>query len=107
MQSSPLKVGLRIKSIRKGLGLNQSDFAKKINATVPAVSNWENGRNLPNSERLKEIADLEKISVKDLTNDYPTDYELIWKELKKRISNASPGVLDKTLEIMNKLEEEK
>lgn len=74
MQSSPLKVGLRIKSIRKGLGLNQFDFAKKINATVPAVSNWENGRNLPNSERLKEIADLGNLTVNELLYGSKEDY---------------------------------
>lgn len=72
----PRIVGQRIKRIRKELGMNQSEFAKLINATVPAVSNWENGRNLPNSERLKSIADVGKISVNDLYSGIPSNTQL-------------------------------
>lgn len=60
------QVGERIKSIRKSRGENQTEFAKKIGATLPAVSNWETGRNIPNNERLKVIADIANISVADL-----------------------------------------
>lgn len=66
MEANPLKVGSRIKSIRKNIGLNQTDFAKKINATLPAVSNWETGKNIPNNERLKAISNLVNISVDEL-----------------------------------------
>lgn len=74
MQPNPLKVGARIRSIRKSLGVNQKDFAKLVNATVPAVSNWENGRNLPNNERLKVIAKLDNISVDELLYGNKEDY---------------------------------
>lgn len=60
------KLGKKIKEIRKSLGLNQSEFARKINATVPAVSNWENGRNMPNDGRLKSIADIAGMNVLEL-----------------------------------------
>lgn len=61
-----MELGKRIKNIRKSLGLNQAEFANKINATVPAVSNWENGRNMPNDARLKSIADICGLSILDL-----------------------------------------
>lgn len=66
MKPDPLAVRYRIKSIRGKLGLNQKDFAKLIDATVPAVSNWENGRSLPNNERLKRIAAVGNTTVDDL-----------------------------------------
>jgi len=67
------QVGERIKRIRKSRGETQTEFAKKIGATLPAVSNWETGRNIPNNERLKVIADIANISVADLlygVNDF-------------------------------------
>lgn len=66
MKPNPLTVGLRIKGIREQLGFNQKEFAKLINATVPAVSNWENGRSLPNNERIKKISKIGGISVEEL-----------------------------------------
>lgn len=60
------RVGVRIKDIRMEKGMDQKEFAKRINATVSALSNWETGRNLPNKERLKNIADLAGITVQKL-----------------------------------------
>ena len=60
------QVGQRIKDIRMEKGMEQQEFANIINATVSALSNWENGRNLPNKERLKNIADLAGITVQKL-----------------------------------------
>lgn len=60
------KVGKRIKAIRLKKGMDQKEFSEIINATVSALSNWEHGRNLPNKERLKSIADLAGITVQYL-----------------------------------------
>lgn len=60
------RVGVRIKDIRIEKGMDQKEFAKRINATVSALSNWETGRNLPNKERLKNIADIAGITVQKL-----------------------------------------
>lgn len=49
-------IGKRIKDIRSSLKMSQKSFAEKINATVSALSNWENGRNKPNDIMLREIA---------------------------------------------------
>lgn len=72
------RIGERIKNIRKSRGENQTEFAKIINGTLPAVSNWETGRNIPNNERLKAIADLGDISVN----------ELLYGDLKQYIYNV-------------------
>lgn len=42
----------QIKKIRKDNHLTQEEFAKRVNVTRQAVSNWENDRNLPDIETL-------------------------------------------------------
>jgi len=66
MESNDVEIGSRIKSIRKEKGLTLKEFGKIIDAPFSAVSNWENGRNKPNNERLKKIAELGGISVDEL-----------------------------------------
>lgn len=51
--------GQRIKMIRSELNLNQKELADKIGATVSAVSNWECGRNNPNSIMTQRLNKLE------------------------------------------------
>lgn len=60
-------VGERIKNIRANQGMNLEKFGSLVkNASKGLVSNWEHGTNLPNSERLKIIADMGNISVSEL-----------------------------------------
>lgn len=61
-----IKIGQRIKHIRSELGLNQKEFANKIDATVSALSNWENGRNKPNDIMLNNISKIGNITVDEL-----------------------------------------
>lgn len=69
------EVGKRIRKIRISLGLSMEEFAKKIDekAKSGTVSNWETGKNLPNNERLKKIADLGNINVEYLLSGNPFD----------------------------------
>ena len=60
------KVGKRIQAIRFAKEMDQKQFSDIIHATVSALSNWENGNNLPNKARLKNIADLAGITVQKL-----------------------------------------
>ena len=59
-------IGNRIRKIRTSLQMDQKQFSEVINTTVSALSNWENGRNKPNMEKLKRIAQLADISVEEL-----------------------------------------
>lgn len=61
-------VGSRIKEIRTTKfpkKLTQTEFANLLTPPVnrSAVKNWESGLNLPNNERLKQIADFGNISI--------------------------------------------
>lgn len=77
-----INIGLRIKEIRSELKWNQKRFANKIGATVSALSNWENGRNKPNTVMLSKIAGLGGITVEELLYG---DLKII---INKKISEA-------------------
>lgn len=70
MHVDKLKVGKKIKSIRLDLGESMEQFGKRIdNAKSGVVSNWENGKQLPNKKRLKMICDLTGVKVSEFLND--------------------------------------
>jgi transcriptional regulator with XRE-family HTH domain len=52
----------RIKELRISTGLNQVDFAKKLNVTKQSVSNWENGNIQPSIDMLVKIATIFSVS---------------------------------------------
>lgn len=95
MEPSPTEVGQRIKQIRNQKGLSQKEFAKRTKSTIPAISNWENGRNLPNKERLKTIADLAEISVGELLYGVSENYiRKIFDELKDADDEFMPFIIN-------------
>ena len=52
-------LGQRLKAIRSELNFSQKELSEKIGTTISAVSNWECGRNNPNSvmvQRLDKLA---------------------------------------------------
>lgn len=65
---NPTEVGKRIREVRMKLGYSMDEFAARIDGKAKSgtVSNWETGKNLPNNERLKRIAELANISVAEL-----------------------------------------
>lgn len=60
-------VGKNITLIRKNLGLTMEEFGELVDgASKSNVSKWENGSSLPNSIRLKKIAELGNVTIKQL-----------------------------------------
>ncbi|MDO5602369.1 MAG: zinc ribbon domain-containing protein [Oscillospiraceae bacterium] len=51
-----------ILELRKSLGLSQEEFAAKLPVTRQAVSRWENGDTIPNTDMLKLIAETFDVS---------------------------------------------
>lgn len=62
-------VGSRIKGIRERFGLTTEEFGNLFGATKGTVSKWENGKYLPNNQRLTKIADFAGITVQELLSD--------------------------------------
>ncbi|HFP8197984.1 TPA: helix-turn-helix transcriptional regulator, partial [Enterococcus faecium] len=57
-------IGQRIRKIRKKENITLEEFGKLFSPTADkaVISNWENGKNLPNSERIKKIAEIGGVS---------------------------------------------
>ncbi len=57
MENSSLKnFGQRLKSLRMAQGLNQTQFAKMVNLTQAAISQFEDGKRIPSSGALQKIS---------------------------------------------------
>lgn len=84
-----------LKQLRMNANLTQEALATKLHVTRQTVSNWENGKNMPNLETLHALSDLFQISLEkllfseDITMMQSTDASLAQKidqdvKLKRR-----------------------
>ena len=55
-----------ILELRTGNGLSQEELAKKVYVTRQAVSRWETGETVPNTETLKLLSKLFDVSINTL-----------------------------------------
>lgn len=62
-------LGRKLKNIRLQNGLTQEEFGDRFLGTKSLVSKWESGRNRPNPERLRKIANFANITVEELLKD--------------------------------------
>lgn len=58
--------GSRIKDLRAEAGYSQTQFAALLHVTQSAVSQWEKGRTVPDTEMLKRIASALGVTVDSL-----------------------------------------
>ena len=59
-------IGRFIEKLRKEKNLTQRELADKLNVTDRAISNWENGRRLPDISLMKELCNIFNISIDEL-----------------------------------------
>lgn len=78
-------ISRKIRKIRLSRGETMEEFGKLFDppASKGVVSNWENGYNLPNQERLKRIAELGNVTVEELLDTYcevcaGNDFQASW-----------------------------
>ncbi len=60
------KIGKFILECRKEKKLTQTELAEKLGVTDKSVSNWENGRNMPDLSLFKPLCEILDISINDL-----------------------------------------
>lgn len=95
LEADKLSVGERIKDIRISNGLTMEEFGARLKTSKASVNNWEKGVNLPNKQRLKQIADMGGISVNYLLNGVQ---DLIGNQMPiNEISFYEYEILDGTL----------
>ena len=50
------KIGSRIRAARKARGLSQEQLGEKLSVSFQAVSTWEQGKYIPDSDHLPALA---------------------------------------------------
>ena len=91
-----------ILELRTKKGLSQEELAEKIFVTRQAVSRWENGETIPNTETLKLLSKEFDVSINTLLGSprnlvcqccgMPLEDSNISKELKNTASGVMPTV---------------
>ena len=74
-----------ISSLRRDIGMTQSDLAEKLNYSDKAVSKWERGESVPDVSVLKSIADLFGVTVDYLLAEDHTQAEIPVPTSKKKL----------------------
>ena len=97
------KIGLRIKQIRKGLGLTMKEFGEKFDppASDSIVSRWERGISVPSNERLTSIAELGNISTFYLTTGKKAVADLSDNEKRDMLSLDLQHDINKVIKDQN------
>ena len=92
------KIGKFILECRKKKNLTQSELAEKIGVTDKSISNWENGRNMPDLSLFKPLCEILDISVNDLIsgeNVSQDEYQKKLEEIISTIDYTNKKVLEK------------
>lgn len=76
-------VGRRIKNIRLSKGLTLDDFGEIVKADISNICRWENGKMLPNKNRIYKISKFAGITVNQLLYGSEQDIEELYQELIK------------------------
>ena len=100
------KIGRFIAVNRKKKKLTQSDLAEKLGVTDRSVSNWENGKNMPDLSLFKPLCDVLGITINELLSgenveeeDYKDKLEenfintIVYVDKKNTISNDKKSVV--------------
>lgn len=82
------KTGEFIKNRREKLNISQENLALKLFVTRQAISNWENGKSIPNYDNLLKLSEILNVSIIDLYAGEIVNDNLQANETIKAISNS-------------------
>lgn len=82
------KIGKFIAKIRKEKNITQQVLANKIGVTDRAISNWENGRRMPDLSLIKPLCDELGITINDLLSGEKIDQQDYQEKLEENILNT-------------------
>lgn len=71
-----MKMGEKIAEARRAKGLTQEKLANRLGVSFQAVSTWERDENVPDTQHLKQLAQILEISVDSLMSEESHDWEL-------------------------------
>lgn len=77
-------LGEKIKNIRQENKLSQEEFSEKFNVTRQTVSNWENGKSVPDLETIVKMSGEFNVSTDELLKEDKSVVQKIDSEKKKK-----------------------
>lgn len=86
-------LGKLIKALRKQEQMKQAELASKLGVSISAISKWETGKNLPDTDVIKELSQIFNIPVDDL---YHTEETLFRLETSDNDSPKNTEITPKT-----------
>ena len=78
-----MKLETRLKQRRNTLKMTQEEVAEKIHVSRQTISNWENGRNLPDINSLILISEIYAISLDKLMKGDPKMVKKLDEKIKR------------------------
>ena len=78
-----MKLETRLKQRRNTLQMTQEEVAEKIHVSRQTISNWENGRNLPDINSLILISEIYAISLDKLMKGDPKMVKKLDEKIKR------------------------
>ena len=82
------KIGKFIAECRKNKKLTQAELAGKLGVTEKSISNWENGRNMPDSSLFKPLCDELEISINELISGEKINDKEYFNKSEENIINT-------------------
>mgnify|MGYP002519172565 FL=1 len=79
------KIGKFILTCRKEKKLTQTELAEKLGVTDKSISNWENGRNMPDLSLFKPLCEILNISINDLISGEKISKDKYQEKLEENI----------------------
>ena len=78
-----------IQELRNKAGVSQEELAEKVHVTRQAVSRWENGDTIPNTETLKLLSKVFDVSTSRVVISLPKSSLLCFEILSKSRTSTS------------------
>lgn len=82
------KIGRFIAECRKSKKFTQSELAGKLGVTEKSISNWENGRNMPDLSLFKPLCDELEISINELISGEKINDKEYFNKSEENIINT-------------------
>lgn len=82
------KIGKFIKTLRKEKKLTQNELATKLGVTDKSISNWENGKNMPDLSLFKPLCEILGITINDLISGEKLNKDNYQEKFEENILNT-------------------
>lgn len=82
------KIGKFIATCRKKKGITQSELSEQLGVTDRSVSNWENGKNMPDLSLFKPLCEILDITINELLSGEKLSKEKYQEKFEENIVNT-------------------